>query len=144
MIGFTHTLEVACTPEYAFGRLADMTHLDQWNPNVTRSRRIEGEPLETGSRYESTIVRGPIRMKAESTLVAVELGRFVRYEGAISMFWSMDELRFDECERGSRITFVNESRGPAWLRPFEPLLDMAFQPQARKAVRSAQDYLDHG
>ena len=119
MINFTQTLEVACTPAFAFDRLADMTELDQWNPNVTRSRRIDGEPL-----------------------VAVELGRLVRYEGAISIFWSVDELRFDESEQGCRITFSNESRGPAWLRPFGPLLDMAFQPQARKAVRGAQRYLN--
>lgn len=141
MISFTGELEVACTPAYAFDRLADMTQLDQWNPNVTRSRRIEGEPLELGSRYESTIVRGPFRMKAESTLVAVEPWRLVRYEGAISVFWSRDQLRFDETVQGCRITFSNESRGPAWLRPIEPLLDMAFQPQARKAVRGAQRYL---
>ena len=82
-------------------------------------------------------------MRAESTLVAVEPGHRVRYEGAISIFWSIDELTFDESERGCRITFSNESRGPAWLRPFGSLLDMAFRPQARKAVCGAQRYLNH-
>lgn len=83
-------------------------------------------------------------MKAESKLVDVEPGRLVRYEGEISVFWSVDELAFEDMGRGCRITFTNESKVPAWLRPFEPLLDAAFQPQARKAVRGAQAYLSQG
>ena len=118
MIRFTGQLEVACTPADAFDRLADMTDLEQWNPNVTNSRRIEGARLEPGSRYESVIARGPLRMKAESTLVEVEPGRRVRYEGAISIFWSVDELAFETSRQGCRVTFSNESQGPAWLRPF--------------------------
>lgn len=141
MISFRGHLDVGCSPDHAFERLADMTDLDQWNPNVTSSRRIEGDRLESGSRYESIIVRGPMRMRAESTLVEVEPGRKVRYEGSISIFWSVDELNFEATEQGCRITFFNESSGPVWLRPFEPLLDAAFQPQARKAVRGAERYV---
>lgn len=144
MIRFTGELEVECTPAYAFERLADMTELDLWNPNVTSSRRIEGGRLEPGSRYESVIVRGPIRMTAESTLVEVEPGLRVRYEGSISIFWSVDELRFEASESGCRITFSNESHGPGWLRILGPLLDAAFQPQARKAVHGAQRHLARG
>lgn len=121
-----------------------MTNLHQWNPNVRSSRRIEGGRLEPGSRYESVIVRGPMRMRAESTLVDLEPGRRVRYEGAISIFWSVDELTFEAAEHGCRITFSNESYGPAWLRPFEPLVDAAFQPQAAKAVRGAERHLAQG
>lgn len=141
MITFTGQLEAACTPADAFDLLADMTALDRWNPNVRSSRRVAGERFEPGSRYESIIVRGPVRIKAESTLVEVEPGRRVRYEGAISIFWSVDTLTFEASGQGCRTTFSNESQGPAWLRPFEPLFDAAFQPQARKAVLGAQRYL---
>ena len=142
MIRFRGQLDVGCSPEHAFELLADMTDLDQWNPNVTSSRRIEGDRLVPGSRYESVIVRGPMRMRAESTLVEVEAGRKVRYEGSISIFYSVDELNFEATEQGCRITFSNESRGPGWLRLLEPLLDAAFQPQARKAVVGARRHLE--
>ncbi|MDH3250010.1 MAG: SRPBCC family protein [Acidimicrobiia bacterium] len=142
MIRFIGHLDVGCSPDYAFELLADMTDLDRWNPNVTSSRRIEGDRFEPGSRYESIIVRGPMRMRAESTLVDVEPGRRVRYEGAISIFWSVDELNFEATEQGCRITFSNESRGPEWLRLLEPLFDAAFQPQARKAVVGARRHLE--
>ncbi len=141
MIRFTAHLDVNVPPGLAFDQLADMTALDQWNPNVTSSRRVEGERLRVGSRYESTIVRGPIQMTATSTLVAVDPGRSVRYEGPISFFWSVDELRFEPLEDGCRVTFLNETRTPVWLRPAGPLLNAAFQPQARKAVLGAQRYL---
>jgi hypothetical protein len=141
MIRFTGQLEVDCAPAHAFDRLADMTDLHLWNPNVTSSRRVEGERLELGSRYESVIVRGPMRLKAESTLVEVEADRRVRYEGAISVFWSVDELTFEATGPGCRITFANESQVPAWLTPVGPVLNAAFQPQARKALLGAQRYL---
>lgn len=141
MIRFTGELDAACTPSKAFDLLADMTELERWNPNVTSSRRIEGERLAPGSRYESVIVRGPLRMKAESTLIEVEPGRRVRYEGGISAFWSVDEMAFEATLDGCRVTFLNETRVPAWMRPLGPVLNAAFQPQARKAVLGAQRYL---
>jgi hypothetical protein len=141
VIRFTGHLDVDVAPHVAFERLADMSVLDRWNPSVKASRRVEGERLAVGSRYESIIARGPLRMTATSTLTAIDPGRSVRYEGAISVFWSIDELRFDPSRAGCRVTFLNESRMPAWLRPVGPLLNAAFQPQARKAVFGAERFL---
>ena len=141
MIRFTGQLDVARLPEEVFELIADMDVLDRWNPNVSSSRRISGERLAPGSQYESTIVRGPIRMTAKSELVAVETGRMVRYEGSIAGFWSIDSLAFEAWDHGTRITFRNETRTPRWFRPFELLLNAAFQPQARRAVEGAERYL---
>lgn len=141
MIRFTGHLDVDCAPSVAFDRLADMSELERWNPNVSASRRVEGGRLESGSKYESTIVRGPIRMTAASTLVDVEHGRRVRYEGAIALSWSVDELSFEPNGTGCRITFFNETRLPVWMKPIEPVLNAAFQPQARRAVLGARQFL---
>lgn len=141
MISFTGKLDVDQPPGGAFDLLADMTELDLWNPSVESSRRITGERLELGSTYESTIVRGLIRMTARSVLISVEPGRRVCYEGSIGMFWSIDSLTFEQSGAGTRITFENESSAPSWLRPLTPLMNFAFQPQARKAVNGAAQYL---
>lgn len=141
MIGFIGHLDVDQPPEQVFELLADMAELHRWNPNVSDSRRTSGDRLEPSSRYESTIVRGPARMTAHSELVAVEPNRMVRYEGSISGFWSIDSLAFQPAGAGTRIIFSNETTTLSWLRPLTPLLDAAFQRQARRAVEGARRYL---
>ena len=144
MIEFVGYLETSRRPEEAFDLLADMAELHRWNPNVTSSRRVDGDRLSIGSTYLSTIRRGPIAMTARSTLTAVETGRSVTYEGSISGFWSIDSLRFEEVGEGTRITFENSTQPPEWLRMFGPILNKAFQPQALRAVEGARRYLDAG
>lgn len=144
VIGFTARLDVDRSPAPTFELLADMAELHRWNPNVAASRRIEGDRLEPGSRYESTITRGPLHMTARSELTSVELNRRVQYEGTIASFWSVDALSFEPFGAGTRITFHNETRIPNWLRPLAPLLNAVFQRQARRAVEGARLYIaDH-
>jgi hypothetical protein len=90
-----------------------------------------------GSEYESIIARSPLRMTAGSELVEVELDRKVVYEGSIAWFWSVDSLAFEASGDGTRITFRNETSTPRWLSPLIPLLNAAFQRQARRAVEGA-------
>lgn len=141
MISFTGQLEINRAPVVVFELLADMAELHRWNPNVRMSRRISGDRFAPGSKYESIIARGPIRMTARSELVTVEPGRRVEYEGSIAWFWSIDSLTFEASGDGTRITFRNETQTPTWLRPLTPLLNAAFQRQARRAVAGAQRYL---
>jgi hypothetical protein len=141
VIAFTGHLDVGLPPDAVFARLADMTELDRWNPNVTASRRTSGDRLVVGSTYLSTIRRGPLRMTARSTLAKVEPGRSVTYEGSISGLWSVDTLTFETHGKGTRIVFENRTTTPTWLRPIAPILNAAFQPQARRAVEGARRYL---
>ncbi|MBT8199907.1 MAG: SRPBCC family protein [Acidimicrobiia bacterium] len=141
MIRFIGQLEVDDPPAYVFDLLADMSVLHHWNPNVRTSRRVSGERFEPGSRYESTIARGPVRMTARSELVTVDPGRKVEYEGSILWFWSVDWLTFEPAGNGTRIIFENETQAPRWLGPFNGLLNAAFQRQATRAVEGARRYL---
>lgn len=143
MIVFTGQLEVDKPPASVFQLLADMAALHRWNPNVRSSQRVSGDRLEQGSRYESTIARGPVRMTARSELLVVQPDRKVQYEGSIGGFWSVDTLTFEPSGDGTRITFHNETRTPSWLRPLTPILNAAFQRQARRAVEGAGRYLQN-
>ena len=140
MISFVGQLDVAVDPGRAFDLLADMDRLDRWNPNVVES--TTGERFEVGSTYRSTIRRGPMRITARSELVRVDPGRSVSYAGAIGVMWSVDSLRFEPADGGTRITFENQTRLPWWMQPFGPILDAAFQPQARRAVEGARRYVE--
>ena len=141
MIEFTGRLEVDRPAHAVFELLADMAELHRWNPNVLSSRRSSGQRLEPGSTYESTIARGPLRLTARSRLTSVKPGRGVRYEGSIGGFWSVDSLTFQPSKEGTLVLFHNQTRTPLWLRPLTPLLNAAFQRQARRAIEGARRYV---
>ena len=141
MIGFSQQIEVRGAPHVVFELLGDMNDLDRWNPSVSSSRRTQGDRWELGSRYESTVANGLVKMTAKSMLVAIELGRTVRYEGPIGPFWSVDTLTFRPARLGTQITFHNQTRTPPWMRPFHPLLNALFKRQASRAVNGAFDYV---
>lgn len=141
VIRFRGHLEVDVPQVVVFELLADMAELHRWNPNVIASRRVSGDRFVAGSTYESIIRRRPIQITARSELTAVEAGRYVEYQGWIASLWSVDALSFEATRTGTRITFRNETRTSRWLRPVGPLLNAAFQPQARRAVNGAARYL---
>jgi uncharacterized protein YndB with AHSA1/START domain len=141
VIAFAAHLEVVNPPSVVFEMLADMGELHRWNPNVRSSRQISGDRLTLGSRYESIIARGPLRITARSELVEVEPDRKVVYEGSIGWFWSIDWLTFEASGTGTRITFRNETRTPRLLTPLIPILNASFQRQAFRAVEGAAQYL---
>ncbi len=142
MIGFSESIHVDRPIEVVFDALADMAELDRWNPNVTNSARVSGGRLEVGSVYASVIRRGPLELKADTELIAIEPPRMVEYQGTISGFWSVDRLTFESRDDGTVITFFNESTPPAWLRPVTPLMQASFQKQARRAVEGARRFLE--
>ena len=81
-------------------------------------------------------------MVARSRLTRVDPPRLVEYQGTINGFWSVDRLTFADAQHGTRVQFYNDSE-PIWLlRPLTPILNAAFQPQARKAVDGARVYLE--
>jgi hypothetical protein len=112
VITFTGHLDVALPPDAMFVRLADMAELDRWNPNVTASRRTNGDRLVVGSTYLRSD-GGPLRMTARSTVTEVEPGRSVTYEGSISGLWSIDTLTFEPRGEAGPESAGSKSGGPA-------------------------------
>lgn len=81
-------------------------------------------------------------MAARSELRTIDIGRSVTYEGWIAGYWSIDSLTFEPGAEGTCITFHNRSRPQRWLRLRTPLFDVAFKPQARRAVEGAKRLLE--
>lgn len=141
-IRFTESIFTEVPADQAFELLADMAVLETWNPNVTASTRTTGERFEIGSEYRSTIVRGPLRMRATSRLVESLPGRRVSYESTIAGMHSIDSIEFENTNEGTVVTFFNETKPPAALRLFVPLMSAAFRPQAQRAVAGAKGALE--
>jgi len=54
MARYAATVETAWDREVAFTYLADFTTISDWDPGVVRSKRLTGDPLSVGARFEVT------------------------------------------------------------------------------------------
>lgn len=140
VITFEQSTTVPVTPPAAFV-IADMGSLADWNPAVTRSELLDGEPLVEGARYGCTVARGPIRLQVFPKLIEVIPDRLVVYAGKFGFAHSTDTIEFAPAGAGTRLTFRNESHLPGWARPLKAPITAAFHRQARRAVQGAIDYL---
>ena len=52
MARYAATVETAWSREAAFAYLADFANISDWDPGVARSRRLGGDPLTVGARFE--------------------------------------------------------------------------------------------
>ena len=140
-INFEQSTTVPVAPAAAFA-IADMASLADWNPAVTRSELLEGDPLVKGARYACTLARGPLRLQVFPELVDVVPERLVVYAGKFGFAHSTDTIEFAPEGQGTRLTFRNQSQLPVWARPFTLPITAAFHRQARRAVLGAVDYLN--
>ena len=123
----------------------------QWAPALIETLLPEGSDEALGDELgivladfhpAGTTTSLPRLLKPTSaTRSPTSTSRSVTYEGSISGLWSVDTLTFEPRGEGTRIVFENRTTTPTLLRPISPILNAAFQPQARRAVEGARRYL---
>ena len=74
-------IEVPAPLEQAFRYTADFTHIEQWDPGVTESRKLSFGPLGLGSRFRVVIRSGFSRTPMEYEVTAFEPPHRVVLEG---------------------------------------------------------------
>ena len=103
MARYAATVETAWDREVAFTYLADFTTISDWDPGVVRSKRLTGDPLSVGARFEVTTSY----LGREATLtyetIEIEHLRRVLLRAESGSFTSLDEMTFDERPGGGTL-----------------------------------------
>src|SRR6188472_1929103 len=99
MARYAATVETAWDREVAFTYLADFTTISDWDPGVVRSKRLTGDPLSVGARFEVTT--SYLGREATLTYETIEIEHLRRAESG--SFTSLDEMTFDERPGGGTL-----------------------------------------
>lgn len=107
----------------AFAYLADLSNLAEWDPGVSRARKVAGEGL--GATYDVTVTAGT-RPTLRYEVVEYEAPRRLRIVARTRTLESDDAIRVEPDGEGAIVTYDATLRLAGPLRIFDRALQLAF------------------
>ena len=125
MARYITSIATELSVDEAFSYMADVTRFVEWDPGVTRARRVAGNGVGVGTAYELTVKAGGTTvMRYEVT--EYEPPRRILLVSHTTFLTSVDEVRVAPSGNGAVVTYDAKLtlKGPFGL--FDPLLALAF------------------
>lgn len=120
-----------------FAFTADFANIEQWDPGVESSRRIDDGPVDVGARYDVVATFGSRQVPMIYQVVDYELDRFVVLLGKSQTVDARDEIRFEAREGGTLVDYTADLAFNNWIRFVAPLMS----PMMKKVGTRALDGL---
>jgi hypothetical protein len=127
-------VETDLSIDAAFDYIADFDHADEWDPNTTDARRLDGGPLGPGARFGLEVRMGGRSVPMEYRITEFERPRRVVLVGEGSGVASIDDIRFERTGDRTVVEYVADIRLGGPLRLVQPLLGGAFRRIGRDAA----------
>jgi hypothetical protein len=126
MARYVTSVPTRLSADAAFAYMSDMEHFSEWDPGITRVRRVAGQGVSIGTAWDVTV-------KTVSTTVMryvvreCESPRRILLVSRTPFVTSVDEITVAPTETGSVVTYeaILTLNGP--LRVFDRLLGRAFR-----------------
>lgn len=89
----------------AFAYVADFSRSEEWDPGVTRARRLDARPLGIDSRFEVIVRASILRIRMQYRILEWEKDRRLVLEGRHASMSALDEIVFDRVGDDTRISY---------------------------------------
>lgn len=115
-----------------FGYLADFSTAAEWDPGVSSSELIDGQPGHTGARYlvTASFLGFPIPLEYQILESVEPTGTFsgrVVLEASNANLRSFDVITVSPTSTGCSVTYDADLALKGFRRPFDPALRLAFK-----------------
>lgn len=120
-----------------FAFTADFANVEQWDPGVESSRRIDDGPVEVGARYDVVATFGSRRVPMVYEVSEYEPDRVVVLMGKSQAVDATDEIRFEAQDGGTLVDYTADFTFNNWIRFVAPLMS----PMMKKVGTRALDGL---
>jgi carbon monoxide dehydrogenase subunit G len=135
-------LEVNRPLEEVFAFVGDFANAERWDPGVASSRALTDPPVRIGSRYDLIVVFNGRRLPMIYEVTAYDPPHRVELRGTGSTVNALDDIRFEQTERGTRIRYTADLRLRGPIRLGEPLLRSKFEEVGRRAMEGMRAALE--
>ena len=117
-----------------FAYTADFTNIDQWDPGVVSSTRIDNGALKVGSAFTLMVKFGSRELPMVYTITALEKDKRVVLDGVGDKLRAIDDIRFSDADGGTRVDYSADLQFKGVLRFLTPLMGRTLDKVGRKAL----------
>jgi carbon monoxide dehydrogenase subunit G len=127
--------------ESVFARVSDFSTTAQWDPGVVEAQKLTSGGVDIGSRFR--LVARFMGRNSELVYEVTEFdpGHRVVLRGENSTVLSVDEIIVEPDASGSRVIYSADLTLKGPLKLADPLLGLAFDGIAKKALAGLKDWL---
>lgn len=135
MARYVTTQPTTWSPDTAFDWMADLRHLSLWDPSIEDSQQVEGDGPAVGAEYDVTVrAAGGSRTMRYRIVDLDRAARTLTAESRTAVLRSDDRIRVDPTSTGAEVTYDADLVLHTPLKPFDPVLKVAFDRMGDKAA----------
>ena len=136
-------MATACDRTAAFDFVADFSTAEEWDPGIPSARRLDGEPIGVGSRFELVSRFGSTEQTIVYEITAFDRPNSVTFVGKGSNFSGTDVISFTPREGGgTNVTYVADLGLKGLASVALPFIKGRLDEMSDRAVAGLQAALD--
>ena len=134
MAQLKETRRVAASVEEAFDYTADFNNIQNWDPGVAASRRVDEGELEVGSTFDLMVLFGSRQAPMTYTITHYEPHQRVVLEGTGKTLTAIDDIRFAAVAGGTEISYTADLEFKGLMRFVAPFIGGTLDKVGKKAL----------
>ena len=142
MIRLKESIYIRKNIKHVFNYVSDFSNIQEWDPGVVSSVRIQPGKTGVGSNYDLTLKFGPFRPKMIYEIVAYEPNARVVLTGKGGSFSVTDTIIFTKTSLGTQIDYQADIRFDGFGKYIEGCLSPLMNQIGRKAMEGLEQTLD--
>ena len=134
MAQLIETRRVAAPLEEAFNYTADFTNIENWDPGVATSKRLDEGDLEVGSTFDVMVLFGSRQSPMTYTITHYEPHHRVVLEGTGKTLTAVDDIRFTTIDGGTEVSYTADLEFKGIMSFAAPFLGSTLDKVGKKAL----------
>nr|WP_320014724.1 SDR family NAD(P)-dependent oxidoreductase [uncultured Desulfobacter sp.] len=141
MIRLKQSILVKRSLNYVFKYTSDFSHIQDWDPGVVSSVRVDQIKIGVGSQYDLVLKFGPFRPKMKYEIIEYDPFSRVVLKGVGESFTAMDTIVFTKTAIGTQIDYQADIRFHWFGNVIEKILSPVMKKTGAKAMAGLEQKL---
>lgn len=142
MVRLHETRLIDCPINEVFEYTADFDNIENWDPGVSSSTRLDEGPVGVGSRFELDVSFGASRIPMTYEITEYEPQRRVVLVAKGEKIEAVDDIRFEERGGKTMVDYTADLKFHNYVKYLAPFLGAIFKKVGERAVDGLKKALE--
>ncbi len=128
--------------EEVFRYTSDFENIEDWDPGIKSSERLDDGPLGVGSRFELDVSFGARRIPMTYEITEYEPNERVVLVGKGDQIEAVDDIRFEDREGKTMVDYTADLTFHNYVKYLAPFMGSIFKKVGERAVDGLKESLE--